>query len=48
MSPSAASIYFAMDPLPPASAYFMFVAGTMMLTVVSFFMIPTHIPKNKA
>jgi AAHS family benzoate transporter-like MFS transporter len=48
MSPSAASIYFAMDPLPPASAFFMFVAGTMMLTVVSFFMIPTHIPKNKA
>ncbi|MGA0804889.1 MAG: MFS transporter [Pseudohongiellaceae bacterium] len=48
LSPSVASIYFTMDPLPPASAFFMFVAATMMLTMISFFLIPTHIPKNKA
>jgi AAHS family 4-hydroxybenzoate transporter-like MFS transporter len=48
LSPSVASIYFAMDPMPSASAFFMFVAVTMMLTVLSFFLIPTHIPRNKA
>jgi MFS transporter, AAHS family, 4-hydroxybenzoate transporter len=48
LSPSAAGIYFAMDPLPPASTFFAFLAGTMMLTVISFFLIPSHIPRNKA
>ncbi len=46
LSPSAASIYFAMDPLPPASNFFMFVAIAMMLTVISFYLIPSHIPRN--
>lgn len=45
-SPIVAGIYFAMEPLPPVSTFLYFVAAVIMLTVTSFFMIPSHIPKN--
>ncbi len=45
-SPWVAGIYFGMDPLPPVSTFFLFMACVIVLTVVSFFMIPTHIPRN--
>jgi AAHS family 4-hydroxybenzoate transporter-like MFS transporter len=46
LSPSAASIYFAMDPAPAVSTFFMCVAAVMMLTSVSFFLIPSHIQRT--
>ena len=45
-SPIVAGIYFAMEPMPAVSTFLFFVAAVMMLTVTSFFLIPTHIPKN--
>lgn len=45
-SPSAASFYFAMEPTPPVSAFLFFIAAVIILTVTSFFLIPSHIPKN--
>lgn len=47
LSPTSASIYFAMDPLPPAGTFFLFIAAVTLITVVSFFLIPTHIPRHK-
>lgn len=46
LAPTAAGIYFGMDPLPPVSTFFIFMAGVVCLTVTSFFLIPTHIPRN--
>lgn len=46
LSPSAASIYFAMQPQPPVNVFFMFVAGIMLVTVLSFMLIPSHIPPS--
>jgi hypothetical protein len=45
MAPFAASIYFGMEPLPTVSTFFYVMAGVICLTVISFFLIPTHIPK---
>jgi AAHS family 4-hydroxybenzoate transporter-like MFS transporter len=46
LAPTVAGIYFGMDPLPAASTFFVFMAGVICLTVVSFFLIPTHIPRT--
>jgi MFS transporter, AAHS family, 4-hydroxybenzoate transporter len=46
-SPSVASYYFAMQPQPPVNTFFLFVAATMMVVVISFFLIPSHIPRNQ-
>ncbi len=46
LAPTAAGIYFGMDPLPHVSTFFYFMAAVICLTVVSFFFIPTHIPRN--
>lgn len=46
LAPSVAGIYFGMQPLPPVSTFFLFMAGVICLTVISFFLIPTHIPRN--
>lgn len=46
LAPAAAGIYFGMDPLPPVSTFFIVMAGVVCFTVVSFFLIPTHIPRN--
>lgn len=48
LSPTAATIYFSIEPAPVVSTFFMFVAGVMMLTVLSFYLIPSHILRNKA
>ena len=45
-SPWAATIYFDMRPLPPVSMFFYFIAGVIILTVTSFYLIPSHIPGN--
>lgn len=45
-APTVAGIYFGMQPLPPVSTFFLFMAGVICLTVISFFLIPTHIPRN--
>lgn len=47
LSPIVAGIYFAMEPLPSVSAFLFFMAAVIMLTVTSFFLIPSHIPKNE-
>ena len=46
LSPTAAAVYFGMDPVPPVSAFLFFMAGVICLTVISFYLIPTHIPRN--
>jgi MFS transporter, AAHS family, 4-hydroxybenzoate transporter len=45
-SPMVAAYYFHMDPTPPAGAFFLFMAAVMVITVVSYFFIPSHIPRN--
>lgn len=45
-SPWAATVYFDMNPTPPVSTFLFFIAGIIVLTVTSFFLIPTHIPGN--
>ncbi|TAJ93589.1 MAG: MFS transporter [Gammaproteobacteria bacterium] len=45
-SPWAATFYFKMDPAPPVSMFLFAIAGVIVLTVTSFFLIPTHIPSN--
>jgi len=46
LSPTVAAIYFGMVPVPPVSAFLFFMAGVICLTVISFYLIPTHIPRN--
>ncbi len=48
LSASVPGAYFAMQPVPGINKFFLVVAGFCLVTVVSFFMIPTHIPRNKA
>jgi AAHS family benzoate transporter-like MFS transporter len=45
-SPWVAQQYLAMSPQPPANQFFWFVAATAFITAVSFFLIPSHIPKH--
>jgi len=45
-SPWAAQQYLGTTPLPPASTFFYILAATAFITVVSFFLIPSHIPKH--
>lgn len=44
LAPMAASVYFGMGSAP--STFFLFMAVVICLTVISFFLIPTHIPRN--
>lgn len=46
LSASAPPFYFAMSPTPPVNMFFWFVAACAMVVVVSFFLIPSHIPAN--
>lgn len=48
LSPTAAGYYFGMDPLPPVAMFFLFMAGVIVITVVSFYLIPSHIPRHSA
>ena len=47
-SPWVAQQYLGMSPLPAANLFFWFVAATAFITVVSFFLIPSHIPRDRA
>ena len=47
MSPIVATGYLAMDPRPGVNMFFWFVAICALVTTVSFFLIPSHIPKHK-
>jgi len=46
LSPIVASGYLAMNPLPGVNLFFWFVAGCALITALSFFLIPSHIPAN--
>lgn len=46
ISPMVAGWYFSMEPLPPVSSFFLFMAGVIVITTVSFFLIPSHIPRH--
>jgi MFS family permease len=46
MSPIVASYYLAMKPDPGVNQFFWFAAACALITVLSFFLIPSHIPKH--
>jgi AAHS family 4-hydroxybenzoate transporter-like MFS transporter len=46
LSPIVASGYLAMTPLPGVNLFFWFVAGCALITTLSFFLIPSHIPRQ--
>jgi AAHS family benzoate transporter-like MFS transporter len=46
MSPIVASAYLSMQPLPGVNLFFWFVAGCALITTLSFFLIPSHIPRH--
>jgi hypothetical protein len=43
-----AAYYFSMDPMPSVGTFFLAMACVIVVTVVSFFLIPSHIPRNTA
>lgn len=47
LSPLVASAYLAMTPLPGVNLFFWFVAGCALITTLSFFLIPSHIPSSR-
>jgi hypothetical protein len=46
LSPIVASGYLAMRPLPGVNLFFWFVAACALITALSFFLIPSHIPRQ--
>jgi AAHS family 4-hydroxybenzoate transporter-like MFS transporter len=46
LSPIVASAYLAMTPLPGVNLFFWFVAICALVTTLSFFLIPSHIPSS--
>ncbi|MEY4762296.1 MAG: hypothetical protein RLZZ200_2152, partial [Pseudomonadota bacterium] len=46
-SPLVASAYLAMKPLPAVNLFFWFVAACALVTTLSFFLIPSHIPSHR-
>ena len=46
LSPAVAQAYFAMKPLPAVNLFFWFAAACALVTVISFFLIPSHIPRQ--
>src|SRR6478735_242268 len=48
LSPIVASYYLGMKPLPDVHLFFWFVAGCALVTTLSFFLIPSHIPRDRA
>ena len=47
ISPLAAGWYFSMQPMPPVATFFLCMAGVIVITVVSFWLIPSQIPPNR-
>lgn len=48
LSPTAYAFYFVEGSEPPVGPYLWFVAACAVVTTISFFMIPKHIPRNTA
>ncbi len=48
LSPIVASAYLGLSPLPGVNLFFWFVAGCALITTISFFLIPTHIPSSRS
>jgi hypothetical protein len=48
LSPTAYAFYFVEGTEPPVGPYLWFVAACAVITTISFFLIPKHIPHNKA
>jgi AAHS family 4-hydroxybenzoate transporter-like MFS transporter len=46
-SPAVAAYYFNMDPMPSVAAFFLFMAAVIVITVISFYLIPSHIPRHR-
>lgn len=46
ISPMVAAYYFNMDPMPSVGTFFLFMAAVISITVVSFYFIPSHIPRT--
>jgi AAHS family 4-hydroxybenzoate transporter-like MFS transporter len=46
LSPTVASTYLAMQPQPGVNLFFWFVAACAFITALSFFLIPSHIPRQ--
>lgn len=47
ISPVAAGFYFNMRPMPTVATFFLCMAGVIVITVVSFWLIPSQIPPNR-
>ena len=45
-SPAVAQAYFNMKPLPAVNLFFWFAAACALVTVISFYLIPSHIPRQ--
>ena len=44
LSATVPQVYFKMTPVPPIDRFFWFVAVCALVTTVSYFLIPSHIP----
>jgi MFS transporter, AAHS family, 4-hydroxybenzoate transporter len=46
LSATVPQVYFKMNPVPPIDRFFWFVAACALVTTVSYFLIPSHIPRT--
>jgi AAHS family 4-hydroxybenzoate transporter-like MFS transporter len=46
--PAVAAWFFGMQPMPPVGAFFVFMAAVTLVTALSFYLIPSHIPARHA
>lgn len=46
LSATVPQVYFRMTPVPPIDRFFWFVAACALVTTVSYFLIPSHIPRR--
>jgi MFS family permease len=46
LSATVPQVYFMMHPVPPIDRFFWFVAVCALVTTISYFLIPLHIPRN--
>jgi hypothetical protein len=46
LSATVPQVYFKMVPVPPIDRFFWFVAGCALVTTLSYFLIPSHIPRR--
>ncbi|HTQ36420.1 MAG TPA: MFS transporter [Steroidobacteraceae bacterium] len=48
LSATVPQVYFKMSPVPSIDRFFWFVAGCALVTTISYALIPSHIPRNRA